>query len=79
MITKKQRNVLNKILDFQVKNGFSPTWRELGEILGIAHTAARQHVELMKKKGVIDYQPGKKRTIVILEGEDDSRSNKQKL
>ena len=53
-LTRKQRRVLDLIRDFVDENGYSPSVRELGELLGLAPATVQQHLDALQTKGYID-------------------------
>lgn len=66
-ITKKQIEVLKCINDFINENGYSPTIRELCEIMDLSSPATMHtHLIELSDKGYITYVVGKSRTIRII-------------
>ena len=68
-LTEKQQELYNAIKDFIDEHTYSPTVRELMEILGkkspgTIHTCLKE----LKRKGYIDYQYNRNRTIRIIGG-----------
>ncbi|HYT44396.1 MAG TPA: S24 family peptidase [Methylomirabilota bacterium] len=61
------RNIRQEICDYvreyQEQEGFSPSLREIGRALGITNVA--YHVNALKKRGLIDLQPRKGRSIQL--------------
>lgn len=66
-LTERQLEVLATIQAFAAKHGYPPTLRELGKALRIRSTnGVRDHLVYLSKKGAIDFQPYKYRTIRVL-------------
>lgn len=58
-LTEKQEKVLEAIEDFVLTNGYSPTIRQLGELLGIANpSAVFKHILSLEKKGYLKRDKG---------------------
>jgi repressor LexA len=58
-LTEKQEKVLEAIEDFVLANGYSPTIRQLGELLGIANpSAVFKHILSLEKKGYLKRDKG---------------------
>jgi len=58
-LTKRQRKVLEAVKDFIRKHGYSPTVRQLAEILGISsHSAVFKHLSSIEKKGYFRKENG---------------------
>ena len=53
-LTKRQNEVYNDIIDFIIHNHRSPSYRELGDRLGIKSTnGVSDHVKALKQKGLL--------------------------
>ena len=66
-LTKSEEEVYIIINDFIKKNGYSPSVREIGTMLGGRSSATVwYHLKRLKEKGFINYIEGKNRTITIL-------------
>jgi repressor LexA len=58
-LTEKQEKVLEAIEDFVLENGYSPTIRQLGELLDIANpSAVFKHILSLEKKGYLERDRG---------------------
>ena len=58
-LTRRQREVLRAIVKHWQHHGYSPTYREMMDLLGINNiNAVRQHVEILQCKGYIHYEDG---------------------
>ena len=71
-LTEKQQELYNAIKDFIDEHTYSPTIRELMEILGkkspgTIHPCFKE----LKRKGYIDYQYNRNRTIRIIGGNNE--------
>lgn len=67
MLTDKQRDVLQYIIDFTMENGYQPSIPEMCLHFGFKSTnAITSHLRLIEKKGYIDRQGKKGRSIKIL-------------
>ena len=65
-LTKSQCQVVEEIRVFIEENGYSPTIRELCEILGYKSTSTvHAHLQHLRKAGLITYEATKPRTIAI--------------
>ena len=65
-LTESQAKVLKTISDFIAENGYSPTAKEISEILHITQTSVFEQLERLEKKRYITRQKGAARTIGIL-------------
>lgn len=65
-MTKKQRIIYDAIQEFIELNGYSPSIRELCELVGLRSTATMfVHLKKKKEKGYLTYKEGQSRTIVL--------------
>ena len=65
-MTDKQKHCLEFIIEYKKDHGYSPTLKELGDLLGVNQGAALSHVILLAKKGYIHYSSNVARSIVVL-------------
>jgi repressor LexA len=64
-LTQKQRFVLNFIESYYNSNGFSPTFDEIASYFGFgSYNSVTDYVKVLRKKGYVDYEPGRSRNIV---------------
>ena len=77
-LTSRQEDILTAIKKFIAKNGFSPTVREIGEMLNLSSPATSHfHLNKLEEKGYIKRNKQKNRAIELLvpneyiEKEDD--------
>ena len=53
-LTKREIEIRNFIKDFTARKGYSPTFREIGEFLGVSSPATvHEHIENMMEKGIL--------------------------
>lgn len=65
-VTGSQQAVLDFISAFTTENGYAPTHREVQENFGWrSQTAAVNHLDALKFKGLVTWQPGKARTLRV--------------
>ncbi len=68
-LSKRQNDVLECIRAIFTDTGYSPTVRELGERLNLSSSCTVQrHLEALERKGYIQRNPTKARTIEIIRG-----------
>src|SRR5271163_96725 len=66
-ITRRQRQVYDFISDFVQKNGYSPSFEEIGEGLGLSSLATvHKHVSNLEEKGLLKRDYNCSRSIDIL-------------
>ncbi|MBP5202599.1 transcriptional repressor LexA [bacterium] len=66
-LTESQAKVLKTVSDFIAENGYSPTAKEIAEILNVTQTSVFEQLSRLEKKRYITRQKGAARTIGILE------------
>lgn len=63
-LTARQSEVLAMVGSFRAKHGFSPSTRDIQRHFGFAsQTAATSHLQLLRRKGAIDWSPRRSRTV----------------
>ncbi len=68
-LTKRQEDVMVALRKYYSDNGMPPTVRELGAQLGLASSCTVQrHLDALIKKGYINRDPSKARTVSIVKG-----------
>ena len=68
MLTGRQQQLLDFIRDQQRSTGFTPSTREIQGHFGFgSQTAVMDHLRAMERKGVLERQPGKARSILLAE------------
>ncbi len=66
-ITKRQRQVYDFIAEFVQKNGYSPSFEEIGEGLGLNSLATvHKHISNLEKKGLLKRDFNRSRSIDVL-------------
>ena len=59
-----REKILEVISDYSFTNGFPPTVREIGDLVGIRSTSTvHKHLGKLKSQGKIEWNPTKPRTI----------------
>jgi SOS-response transcriptional repressor LexA len=65
-LTDRQAEVLKAIYEFTLEHGFAPTFRELGDVIGVGSTnAVAELVAALSSKGAVCKQSGRTRTMVL--------------
>lgn len=64
-LTPRERDIYNYIVAFKLINGFSPTLYEIADELLTSRTFVRESVQKLNEKGIIQYNPKKRRTITV--------------
>jgi repressor LexA len=65
-LSKRQSEILNFIKDFVQDSDYSPSYREIGEALGISSPATiHQHIQTLKSKGYLDLDPSAPRSLQL--------------
>jgi repressor LexA len=66
MLTDKQKHLYTIIKEFMEQFKYSPSIRELCELYGVSSPATiLHHLRNLRELGIIDFQDGKSRTIVL--------------
>ena len=60
---QQRRRILEFAREFTRREGYSPSYREIGEKLGLGVSTVSYHVELLRQQGALDREPGRPRTI----------------
>jgi repressor LexA len=65
-LTKRQKEILDHIVEYVREKGFAPSYRELGEQLGIASTATvHEHIKNLEAKGYLSGIDGSARSMEV--------------
>jgi len=65
-LTKRQNQILKFIKDYIVGHDYSPSYREIGDELGISSSATvHQHIQNLKKKGFVNLNESEARSIEL--------------
>jgi repressor LexA len=66
-ITKRQRQVYDFLQEFMQKNGYSPSYEEIGAGLGLSSLATvHKHISNLEKKGMLKREYNRSRSIDVL-------------
>ena len=66
-LTKRQRQVYDYIAEFVQKNGYSPSFEEIGEGMGLSSLATvHKHISNLEKKGLLRRDYNRSRSIDVL-------------
>jgi repressor LexA len=66
-ITKRQADILRFIDDFTNKNGYSPTYEEIGAGAKLRSLASvHKHVTNLMRRGRLSREPGRRRGITVV-------------
>jgi repressor LexA len=73
-LTPLRREIIKVIGDSVESRGYSPSYREIGEAVGLASTSSVAYqMSVLKAMGYVSRQPGQPRTVVLrLSGQDDA-------
>ena len=68
-ITSRQTHILIAILRYTEEHGYSPTVREIGEMVGLkSPSTVLQHLDNLQNMGIIERNPASPRTIRVKMG-----------
>jgi repressor LexA len=66
-ITRRQRQVYDFIADFVERNGYSPSFEEIGQGLGLSSLATvHKHISNLEKKGLLNRDYNRSRSIDLI-------------
>ncbi len=69
-LTRKQTEVLKALCEFIDKKGFPPSYRDLMKIVNLKSSSTiKRHLDNLKTKGLITWEPGLPRTLKIISRE----------
>lgn len=72
-LTKRQKQIIDFINEFTEENGYSPSYREIGDHFGLSSTATVcEHIQTLQEKGYLKIDPNEARSIEIIENEKAS-------
>ncbi|ETB71194.1 transcriptional regulator [Bacillus sp. CPSM8] len=64
---KKSEQILEAIDELTKEKGFPPSVREIGERVGLkSSSTTKGHLDRLRKKGLVDWEEGKTRTLHLL-------------
>ncbi len=68
MISKRQKNIIDFIIDYESKKGYAPSYEEICCGIGISSkSTVFKHIKSLKDRGLIDAVPGRKRSLFLTE------------
>jgi SOS-response transcriptional repressor LexA len=62
-LSQRQTEIYQFILDCRWKKDISPTLREISVGVGVSLSTVMAHIQAMKEKGCIDWEPNSTRSI----------------
>ncbi len=66
ILTKRQSEILNFIIDFSEECGYQPSYREIGDHFGFKSTrAVSDHIDALRRKGYLEKDPHRARCMKI--------------
>ena len=67
-LTKKQKQIIDFIVNFTEENNYSPSYREIMAGLGLSSVSAvAEHVENLVEKGALKKTPGAARSLEVID------------
>ncbi len=69
-LTKKQAEVIQYVKKFQSRKNYSPSLSDIANHFNVSIPTIHEHVEYLKKKGYLEKQKGKKRSIQPIKNKD---------
>jgi repressor LexA len=68
MISKRQKNIIDFIIDYESKKGYAPSYDEICQGIGISSkSTVSKHIKSLKDRGLIDTIKGRKRSLFLTE------------
>jgi repressor LexA len=67
-LTPRQLHIVQLIRDSRLTRGYSPTIQELADEIGVAKVTIHEHIGVLVKKGVLQREPNKARSLSLVEG-----------
>jgi SOS-response transcriptional repressor LexA len=65
-LSPRQAEIYQFILDYRQKRDISPTFREIASATMLSLTSVVAHIQAMKAKGCIDWEPNSARSIHVV-------------
>lgn len=76
MISKRQKNIIDFIIDYESKKGYAPSYDEICQGIGISSkSTVSKHIKALKGRGLIDTIQGKKRSLFLTEKYIKAKTN----
>jgi SOS-response transcriptional repressor LexA len=73
-LTERQKETLEYIIEYRNSNGVPPAFREIAGYFGITLRAVQDRMRFISKKGLVQWENGKARTIThVHSGPDTGR------
>ena len=71
-LSARQRLILEAIIGMSAANGYPPSLAELRHAVGLSsQNALRCHLMVLRRKGFVDWEDGRARTIRVLDGVEE--------
>lgn len=67
--TKKQKQILEFLAEFQKQHGYSPTLDEMARHFNVSRVTVFGHISALEKKGALQRRPHESRSVTILDPE----------
>jgi len=67
-LTPRQLHIAQLIRDGRVAHGYSPTIQEIADDLGVSKVTVHEHIGALIKKGVLQREPNKARSLSLSDG-----------
>ena len=64
-LTPKQLRIVDFVRDFTVRNGYAPTLDEMAQTFGVSKVTVYEHVQKLKRRGVLRHTPRRARSIEV--------------
>ncbi|MBO0962455.1 transcriptional regulator [Neobacillus sp. MM2021_6] len=72
-ITQKQLKILAVLKTYIAQHGYPPSYRELAVLMNLVSSSTiKQHLDSLRKKGLVDWEEGLPRTLHIIEQKESS-------
>jgi repressor LexA len=65
-LSQRQTEIFQFIFDYHQQNGYSPTLREIAAGVGLSLSTVMAHIQAMKDKGCVDWEPNSARSIHVV-------------
>lgn len=66
MLTQRQQEVLDTIIELTQETGFPPTAREIGERADMWVSSVHKTLLRLRDEGLVTWEPNRARTLVVL-------------
>lgn len=68
-VTPKRQQYLRAINQYIAEHNYPPTWRTIGELVGVSSSSTvQQQLNSLRKLGLVDWEDEKPRTLRLLPG-----------